>query len=223
MKTTKKLLIFLAALSTAGFACAQEAPAGGSADSSAGTLGRRYGDINVGLQDIKHISDDAYSVGLGANIPVTDTLDATFDFGHAWLNSTVDQMASAISVTGTAYTSYNGMKPFAFAGIGFEWDKVSAGNFINHSQYGIWGLGVGLEIPVALVFPDARGLSLSPTISYSDDFRKTRNSAQAYTYGAEANYWIDSQVGVYGDVGRQDVLRSSFDSWIYTAGVRIRY
>ena len=222
MKTTKNLLIALAAFAAAGFAFGQET-SGGSVDSSAGTLGRRYGDIGVGLQDFKNLSDDAFSVGLGANIPVTGNLDATFGIGHAWLNSTVDQQATAITATGTAYTSFKGVKPFAFAGIGGEWDKVTFGSFVNHSMYGIWGLGVGVEIPAALVFPAARGLSLAPAISYSDDFRKTRDSSQAYVYDLEANYWVNSQYGVYADVGFQDVLRSSFDSWLYNAGIRIRY
>ncbi|HZP59353.1 MAG TPA: hypothetical protein VFB27_03435 [Opitutaceae bacterium] len=220
MKLNHKTLFVLAALSAAGFAYAQEAATDAV---PTGTLGLRYGDVNVGLQDIRHLSQDAFNVGVGANIPVTNTLDASFAAGRAWLNSTVDQAVNAISVTGTEYTSFRGVKPFAFAGIGYAWEKDSFGSLKNHSEYGIWGLGVGVEVPATLVFPAATGLSVAPAISYSDDFRKSRYSAQSYEYGAEINYWMDAKTAVYADIGYQDVLRSRFDSWDYTLGVRIRY
>lgn len=220
MKLKQKVLFALAALSSVGFIHAQDAH---MENVPTGTLGQRYGDVNIGLQDIQHFSDDAYSMGVGANIPVAGNFDATFDFGHAWLNSTVDQTADAVSVTGTRYLAIQGIKPFAYAGVGYEWDKVSFGRAKDHSQYGIWGLGVGVEIPASLAFPTVEGLSMTPLISYSDDFRKSHNSGQACVYSMEANQWINHQMAVYADIGFQDVLHSEFDSWLYTLGVRIRY
>ncbi|HTQ32454.1 MAG TPA: hypothetical protein VMI53_14685 [Opitutaceae bacterium] len=222
MKLKQHVLFALAAFSAAGVVYAQENMAGGPAtDSSAGgVIGQRYADLNFGLQHIKHVSDNAYGIGAAMNVPVESYMDATVGYGYSWINSTLDERAHVASFTDTIYTTLaGGAKPFLSAGVGYEWDRISGPNFkTDTAEFGLWGLDVGIEVPTAV-----QGLSVTPAISYLDDFRKSRNSAQARDYGVEANYWVDAKWSVYGNISYQDVLHSGADSWNYTAGIRIKF
>jgi hypothetical protein len=244
MNLTKKIILTLAVLAIAGADHAQQTdttnqsaiippPANNSQPASTSTaggiLGKRYVDANFSLQDIRHVSKNAYDLGVGANIPVSPGIDLGAAYDHSWLQGTSttprvhsDVIQGTVTLFPPARTFDSDVKPFVAGGIGYQWDNAKFSGtphsftFGSSDDYAIWGLAVGLEIPV-----DA--LSITPVVSYSDDFRSSHQSVQAFNYGAEANYWITNQVGVYAAATYQDVRHSSFDSWIYTTGVRFQF
>jgi hypothetical protein len=80
----------------------------------------------------------------------------------------------------------------------------------------IWGAAAGLEIPAGRV-------TVTPRISYADDFEGPSRSSQAWTASVEANYWYSPMSAVYTSIGRTDVRRSPYDSWNWEIGLRARF
>ena len=179
-----------------------------------GLLGHRYTELNVGLQDIKHLSDHGYSVGAAANNPlIPGVLDAGGTYSYSWIRGPFKGHANTIGGYATAYAPLNGVKPFAGAGVGYQWTSFSFG---EDDDDAIWGLTAGVEIPAGAV-------TITPRINYADDFKGTRESSQAWTFQVEANYWFSPTSAVFGSIGKTDVRRSAFDSWNYEVGLRARF
>lgn len=220
MKLSRNLLLAVAALSAVDLVYADGSAGSPAAESTDGVIGQRYVDLNFGVEHVKHLSDNTYDVGAAVNVPVTSYMDAAVGYDYSWINSTLDGRAHAFTLTDTVYgTLDSGAKPFLAVGIGYERDRISGAGFkTDTAEFGIWGLGVGIEVPTAV-----KGLSVTPAISYSDDFRKARNSTQARQYGVEVNYWLNAKWGVYGDISYADVLHSGADSWNYTVGARLKF
>lgn len=212
MKLTKNITAALAILA-AGVSYAQTstavAPTAGT-----GLLGHRYTELNAGLQDIKHLSNHGYSVGAGANNPVIPgVLDAGASYSYSWIRGAFRGHSNTIGAYTTAYTVLNGVKPFAGAALGYQWNSYAFG--VNDDQ-ALWGLTAGVEIPAGAV-------TITPRVNYTDDFENSRESTQAWTFQVEANYWFNAKNAIYGSIGKSDVRRSSFDSWNYEIGLRARF
>ncbi len=247
MNPTKKIILALTALAAAGAILAQQTDTNQTATTdqsavttnqttppppaapSGGLLGKRYVDLNFGVQDIRHVSKDAYTAGLSGNFPVAPGVDLGAGYSHSWLNSTAttprvdtDVVQGTVTLFPPNNTFSNGAKPFVAGGIGYQWDNATLSgtphsfSFTSDDDYALWALAAGVEIPFG-------AFSLTPAISYNDDFRSSRKSVQAYNYGAEANYWVTDEFAVYAGASYQDVRHSSFDSWIYDAGVRLKF
>jgi hypothetical protein len=215
MNITTKLTLMLA---TAAAACVVHADVPAASDSSAGTLGQRYGEVSFTDQDINHISNDAYDLGLGVNYPVVEHLDLGANYTYGWLdNKSTDINSNIVQANATAYLTYAGVKPFASLGLGYEWDKTSSHSHANHTGYTIWNAAVGVEIPVK------PAVAITPFIAYQDDFRDKTTSAQAFDYGAEINYWFYKDWSAFADVAYQNVQHSKFDSWDWTIGLRQKF
>ncbi|MDD2764061.1 MAG: outer membrane beta-barrel protein [Opitutaceae bacterium] len=209
MNLTKKITLALAVLAACSAGFAQSSAATGI---PVGTLGQRYADFNLGIQDIRHLTDNAYGLGLSANVPVTPHLDLGAGYSYGWLRGAVPAHSNTLTTMATAYTTFNEVRPFAEIGLGYQW--VHALGMSDNS--GIWAAALGVEIPAGLV-------SIKPSIVYNDDFRTSSRSAQDVTYGVEVNHWYSKSLAVYAGVGYTDVQNSNLDSWNYSIGLRMRF
>jgi hypothetical protein len=209
MNLTKKTILALGVLAAASVSFAQNNSTTGAAP-VVGLLGQSYSEVNFGVSDIKNVSRDLYSVGVSANVPATAYLDLGAGYTYGWMRGTGH--ANTIGATATAYKSFNGVKPFVGAGLGYQWTQVGG----TSDDSSIWGLSAGVEIPVGVV-------TITPEIVYADDFRNSTESTQQVSYGVEANYWVTKTVSVFGGVAYSDVRNSSIDSWDYTVGARFKF
>lgn len=212
MNTTKKITLALGLL-VAGAGYAQTAAsASNPTAATTGLLGQRFAEISLGTQDVTGFSDNFYDTGLTVNLPVSPSLDVSAGYGYSWFRSGISGHANTVFGAGTFYTPMAGVKPFLTAGLGYQWTSV--GGFRDNG--GLWGAGVGVEIPF-------NTLTLTPRIGYTDDFESGTASSRDFTYSLEANYWVSAKAAVYGSVGRTEVHRSSADSWNYSLGVRFKF
>lgn len=208
MNLTKNITI-AAALLVAGASYAQTATS-----SSNGLLGQRYTEFNFGVQDLRHVSNSAYSLGAGVNAPITPgALDVGALYNYNWIGGSFKGHANTLATYATAYTPLNGVKPFFTGAFGWQWTST---RFVGRDDQGIWALATGVEIPAGAV-------TITPRITYADDFEKSINSSQEWTYAVEANYWVNAKTGVYASIGKTDVRRSPVDSWNYEIGLRMKF
>jgi hypothetical protein len=211
MNLTKKITLALGLLAAAGASFAQTA----ANTATTGLLGQRYGEVSFGVQDIKHLSTNVYSLGAAVNAPVVPAvLDVGAAYDYSWIRGGgVRGHSNTFGGYATAYTALAGVKPFLSGAVGWQWS--SARGFGDDDQ-GLWALAAGVEIPAGPV-------TLTPRISYADDFESSVNSSQEWTYAVEANYWVNTSTAVFGSVGYTDVLRSSLESWNYRVGLRVKF
>src|SRR5579862_9332755 len=175
MKLTKKLTFVLATTAAACVLHADTSATSDSADSSAGTIGQRYGELSFTDQNVSHISNDFTSLGFDLNYPATKHLDIGAGYGYSWLQNKYRQRSSVVDIGATVYTTYAGVKPFVSLNLGYEWDRLTESGFYPyHADYGVWGLGAGVEIPVDPT------VAITPFISYQDDLQDSAHSAQAF-------------------------------------------
>jgi hypothetical protein len=209
MNTTKRTALALLAIVSALSTQAQTL----STNSTSGVLGHRYSEVSFGLQDPKHFSQDLYDLSLSGNVPVAPNLDLGAGYSYGWIGgSGIKGHVNTIGTTATAYTALNGVKPFIALGLGYQWVSTAG----LRDDNGIWGGSIGVEIP-------AGAFSVTPSISYADDFRSSGNSTQQTTYGVEGNYWLSSAAALFASVGYTDLHSSSVDSWNYRIGYRWKF
>ena len=208
MNLTKNTLLALGAFAAAAASFAQTAPAPAAAP--VGLLGQSYSEASFGFTEIKHFAKDQYSLGVASNLPVAPNFDLGAGYSYSWLRG----LGHTHTIVGgaTAYTTFNGVKPFASAALGYQWDRYAG----FRDDQAIWGGSVGVEIPVSVI-------SVTPRISYADDFHGTARSTQQWTYGVEANYWVTRTAAVYADVSYSDVKDTKVDAWTYTVGARFKF
>ena len=120
--------------------------------------------------------------------------------------------ANTIGAYATAYTALHGVKPFVSSALGYQWISSRFGS----DEATLWGLSTGVEIPVGVA-------TITPRISYADDFENSRASSQQWTFAVEANYWFNKRSSVFGSIGRSEILHSSLASWNYEIGLRSRF
>ena len=121
--------------------------------------------------------------------------------------------ANTIGGYATAYAPLQGAKPFVGAALGYQW---SSGRFGSGDNQALWGASAGVEIPTGVI-------TLTPRITYADDFKGSRASSQAWTFAVEANYWVNNTTAVFASIGKTDVRHSRFDSRNYEVGLRGRF
>jgi hypothetical protein len=214
MNLPKKFCLVLAAVAAS---CLVRADEPAIANTSVGTIGQRYLELNFTDQVIEHISKNYYYVGAGANLPVTPFLDLNGSYSYGWFKLNNQNLHSNLGeISTTAYVNCAGMKPFVTADVGYQWDRTTAVNYFVRSDYGVWGGAVGVEIPVGAV-------ALSPFASYADDFRRSPNSSQDLAFGVKANYWFNRHWAVFADLHYEDVMHSTFDSFNWSFGLRRKF
>ena len=209
MNLPKKTILALG-LVVAGASFAQTAQNTDISVLPVGVLGQSYSETHVGVSDIKNFAKNQYSVGVAANLPVAPHLDLGGGYDYGWIRGIGH--FNALGGTATAYTTYNGVKPFVGAGLGYQWTHVAG---MNDDDW-VWGAAIGVEIPVG-------SFSITPQIVYSDDFRSTAQSSQQTSYAVEGNYWFNKTSAVFGSVGYSDIHGTSNDSWDYSVGLRVKF
>lgn len=208
MNLTKKTILALGFLAVAGASYAQTATSANGTPT--GLLGQSYSEVSFGVSDIKHYSKDQNSLGVSANVPITPYLDVGAGYSYDWFHAAGH--SNTINSTATAFTTYNGVKPFVGVGLGYQWQTWQGGR----DNQAVWAGAVGVEIPVYVV-------TLTPRIVYSDDFRNASRSTQQTSYGVEANYWVTKTTAAFAGVDYVDVRNSSRDAWTYTVGARFKF
>jgi hypothetical protein len=228
--TTFKTLIGAVALIAASTGFAQSSntcswfPKG---EDGQGVIGKRYAEAGVELQDLNHDSKNAYATNIGANVPIIKGLDLSGGYAYGWYDhSPMHQTDHAI---GSSIKLYNeiekGIKPFIAAGLGYSWldEKLDSGWYFfgsgknKYSQdKATWDASVGAEFSF-------KWLSVTPRISYNDDFERSLKSEETWQYGVEANAWITRRIGIYAQVAYVDWQHTTFHSWKYGTGIRVRF
>ena len=208
MKLTKITLAISALTASLGYA---QSPA--ESRFGQGLLGERYTELGFGLDDIRHVSNNGYTVEASANNPlVRGLLDAGASYSYSWIHGAFRGHANTVGAYATAYSRFEGVKPFLSSALGYQWTSTRFGS----DEQTLWGLATGVEIPAGVV-------TVTPRISYADDFENTRTSSQAWTFQTEVNYWVNRTTALFGSIGKTDVRRSSIDSWNYQFGLRARF
>ena len=211
MKTTKNIILALGLLTAATASNAQTTTA---MSAPTGLLGVQYTELEFGVQDIKHVSPHAYSLSASANTAlVAGQLDGGASYSYSRIGGSVRGHSNTIGGYLTAYAPMNGVKPFVSAGLGWEWSSYRN---VGSDNQALWGGAVGVEIPAGFV-------TITPRLSYADDFEGTRKSGQAWTYAVEANHWCSKTTAIFASIGKTDVRHSRFDSWNYSVGLRSKF
>jgi len=175
---------------------------------SAGLLGQTYASASYGFIDLDNTGVDARSYSLGLNQYVRDGVDSFLDYNY----TRTDRIAGTrltqndVLLGARVYTHWQGVKPYAEAGIGWVWQK--AGGVRDNSF--AWAAGVGAEIEVA------SKTTLTPFVRYSD-LTDSGNNDQ-WEYGVKANHWLTEKLAVQGSVSRDDDK-----NLFYRVGVNFRY
>ena len=210
MNLTKKITHALGVVAATAVSYAQQPAA--TSTTPVGVLGQQYTEVGFGAQDIKHLSPNLYSFDFSGNAPVTSNIDVSGGYSYGWIRGNVGAHSNTLSTSATYHVSYEGVKPFATAALGYEWVHHFG---VRHSD-GIWGAAVGVEIPVG-------EFSLTPSVAYADDFSSRRRSSQAVISNVEANHWFSATTAGFAGIGYTDTQRSGVDSWNYSVGVRVKF
>jgi hypothetical protein len=206
MNLTKKSILALG-LVVAGVSFAQTDT---TSTKPVGLLGQSYSEVHFGVTDIPNYSKNQYGLGVAANVPVSPYLDLGAGYDYGWVRGAGH--FNGITGGATAYTAFNGVKPFLAGAVGYQWSSFTGG----HDDQGVWGVSAGVEIPVSVV-------TITPRISYADDFHGSNRSSQQTTYGVEGNYWVTKTAAVFADVGYSDIRHDSDNAWTYTVGARFKF
>jgi len=235
--TTIKTLIGAVALIAASTGFAQSCntcswfPKG---DDDQGVVGKRYAEAGFGVTEISHTAHNICDTGIGANIPIIRGLEIGGGYNYSWINVPYysydyatenyvrrsDDRITTHSAQGHArlYSVIaDGIKPFISAGLERSWaDLHGADGYHDAYNRTSWLVGAGIEFPYKFV-------SVTPTIAYKDDFKRSIESSQSFTYGVEVNSWITPRIGAYISLAYLDWLHTSYYNWVYGAGVRARF
>jgi opacity protein-like surface antigen len=203
----------LAAAASLGLAVAAHAqttvaPSEPSLSRSAGLLGQTYASASLGFIDLDDTGIDARSLALSANQYVRDGVDSFLDYNY----TRSDRFAGTrltqhdLLLGARAYTHWQGVKPYAEAGVGWVWQK--AGGARDNSF--AWAAGVGAEIEVAAQ------TTVTPFVRYSDLADGGDNNQ--WEYGVKANHWFTEKFALQGSLSRDDD-----QNLFYRLGVNVRY
>jgi opacity protein-like surface antigen len=175
---------------------------------SSGLLGQTYASASYGYIDLDDTSVNARSYSLGLNQYVRDGVDSFLDYNYTRSGRIAGTRLTQHDVLlgARVYTHWQGVKPYAEAGIGWVWQK--AGGVRDNSF--AWAAGVGAEIEVA---PKT---TLTPFVRYSD-LTEGGNNDQ-WEYGVKANHWLTDKLAVQGSISRDDD-----QNLFYRVGVNFRY
>lgn len=226
--TTSKILVSILALFAASTAFAQTSdsctwfPKGD--EDGQGILGKRYAEAGLQFENMRHTSHSVYGGGINANVPIIQGVEVTGGYDYSTYNLPTWTGESAHIHTHTIggsvqvfNTIEDGVKPFISFGLYREFRDASGmwNQFVKANRTE-WDIGAGVEVPYKWV-------SIIPSLSYSDDFKKTSESSQALVYRLEVDSWLTRRFGVYANVAFNDVAHSSQDVWTYGGGVRVRF
>lgn len=208
MNLIKKSMLALSALAAVSTMHAQSDVA-----KPTGALGIRYAEASFGVQDIKHLSDEAYSLGASVNLPIQSSLDLGFGYSYAWLDSVGELRSEVLAASLTFHEKIQGVTAFTSVALGYAWDRAALSGVTARETAGVWGVAVGVEVPF-------RAVTITPRISYTDSFKSYRD--YSVNYGVEATHWFTAKLAGFADVSYIDP-KGSDESWNYTVGLRLKF
>jgi opacity protein-like surface antigen len=173
-----------------------------------GLLGQNYAALSYGFLDLDDSGVDANSVSLGFNQAIRDGLDSMLEYDYTRTDRILGSRLTQHSVLigARAFTNYNGIKPYAEAGVGWVWQKFGGASDNSFA----WGAGVGAEFELAPAF------TLTPFVRYTDITEGSNNDA--WEYGLKTNYWLTEKLALSGGISRDDD-----SNMLYRVGVNFRY
>jgi hypothetical protein len=221
MKKHYALTLAVVGLATAFSVRAQPA----TASNANGLLGQRYAEASVGAIDPHGSSDEGFAGNLSVNVPVQAGLDVGFGYTYDRITADIGSgfhlrsRNHTLGATVTGYSTLAGVKPFAGAGLGYQWSRTKldfggARVLDTDDDDGLWALGVGVEIPLGAV-------TVTPTVTYQDGF--SQGAAAGFAYGAEAHMWLTRTVGGFVGATYSDPVNGGRQSWLYEIGARMRF
>lgn len=175
---------------------------------SSGLLGQTYAGLSYAFVDLDDSGVDASRSTLSFNQAVRDGLDSTLDYEYARTDRILGSRLTqhSLLIGARAFTNYNGIKPYAEAGIGWAWQKFAGASDNSFA----WAASVGAEFELAPAF------TVAPFVRYTDLAKGSNNDA--WEFGAKANYWLNEKWSVLGALSRDDDSNMS-----YRLGVNFRY
>lgn len=196
----------VAALAVGGLARAAE---------NGGVLGQRFVEVGLTTVDYSWLGANANATNVGVKLPVGGNLDLGFGYSFAWFDQAgVRVREHALTSSLLWHAAGKGVKPFAGFGLGYDYQRTTFRGGGRHEGIGLWGLTVGVEIPVG-------DLTLTPTASYNDT--TARHSVGSMQYGVEANYWFTTVVAGYAEATYSHYMGDRGSAWTYRAGLRFRF
>jgi hypothetical protein len=211
MNLTKKTIL---ALGTFAVAVASHAQTTSTGTAPAAVLGQQYSEVSFGVSDIRHLSPNLYSTTISDNLPLCTYADASAGYTYDWIKGgAIAGHANTLSAGTRLFTSLAGVRPFIGLGLGWQWSHLAG----VRDNTPVWNASLGTEIRAGESFV------VLPQIVYHDDMQSASKSAQDWTYQVEGNYRLSGATALFASVGFADDRRSSFDSWNYRAGVRMKF
>ncbi|MFT3782829.1 MAG: hypothetical protein QM790_12535 [Nibricoccus sp.] len=215
--TTIKTLISTVALLAASTVFAQTGNSPWfptSTEDGQGTIGRRYGEGYLSLQDVSGSSKNIYGGGVAANVPLLKGIDLNGRVGYtsfkpAYASTTLTNLDGAVKFYNQSDAD---IKAFIAPGLG-----VTFGDVNDHSTSWVrWNVAIGAEFAYKWV-------AITPTLTYNDDFRHHGPSQQSISYGAEFSSWATPQVNVFAKVEAIDPFHDANITPGLTIGLRVRF
>ena len=194
--------LFLATTLVAGCAVAAfagdepaSAPNSSPAPLSHGLLGQTYASLGYNYSRLDSSSVNANGLEFAMNQGVRTGLDTLLEYTGTRTDDTgVGRLTEQILDLGArAYTNYNGIKPYAEAGVGWTWLNAPLG--LSDNSF-VWFAGVGAE------FQATSELTITPLVRYSD--ATSYHSGGTWDYGVKANYWLTEKLGLTAKITRND-------------------
>jgi hypothetical protein len=199
----------LAASAFAGDDTAAPAPVATPAAVGHGLLGQTYLNLGYSYTDIANTSVNASTYNLAVNQGVREGLDTFLEYSYAQSENTgfgrIDQQI--FDVGARAFTNFNGLKPYAEAGLGGVWLKSPA---VSHERSFLWFVGVGAEIQAAT------DLTFTPFVRLS--YANSVDDHKVWDYGVRGNYWLTERLALTATLSRDNSRDTS-----YGIGVNLRY
>jgi hypothetical protein len=206
-----KPLITISLLSI--LACNASAQQQDQAPSSATTnpaalLGKNYVEAGFFTEDFRNSgSKNAFGTGVDLNLPTFDNFDIGVNYAFERAASGAPQFTD--NTLGTSFTGFftvNGVKPFADLDLGYAWQKSKLDGISDSNDRGIYGAGVGIEVPVA------KSTVFTARAAYDNSFR--RDSQHQWIYIAKVDQSIAD-----GIAAQLDVAFHANNSTVYDVGV----
>jgi opacity protein-like surface antigen len=215
----KNIISFQNLVLAAALACSLAAPAFAADDPSTtapapaavghGLLGQTYLNLGYSYTDIIDTSVNASTFGFALNQGVREGLDTLLEYSYTQSENTgfgrIDQQI--FDVGARAFTNYDGVKPYAEAGLGGLWVKTPV---MSHQHSFLWFVGAGVEFQAT---PD---LTLTPFARLS--YANSVTDPKQWDYGVRGNYWLTERLALTGSLTRDNTRDMS-----YGLGVNIRY
>ena len=209
MPATKKLIgMALAGLAMTIQGVAQTTPSITPEDGP-GLLGKRYIGVSLATTDFRNSdANNALHSSVFADIPVNQHIIVEGGYAlarrsdHGFTGYWNDLFTDV-----TAYTTVNGFKPFADAGIGYSMFNLSGHGVSIDDQNGFYGAGAGVELPIT------KALSVVLRTGFSDTM--TSGSKLFWRHSISSAYWVSPRVAATGSVSFNESV-----SVTYSLGAR---